>query len=364
MLRLPEPTRSLWFALSLTLLLGGCGPKPNSTANGPAPNGSSAKGDGDEWTVDASKGRIVVVSNSNSPFWSAIERGMQDAARDLKVNASLMRNDGTVAGQIQRLEELSAQKDVKGVAVSYIDAEAKGVVDVLNRLQQQGVYVLTLDSDGPPSTRRAYIGANNLAAGEQAGKAAAALLPQGGKVIAFVGTQAAANARERLDGFKKGAGPKFSVVDVREDNSDKNKARQNVTAAIQSHPEVNVLLGLWSYNAPAIADEVKQAGKRSKYTIVTFDAEPNTLVNLKNRDIDATVVQQPYEYGSQVVKLLNALITKDATTVKRMIPASGLINIPCRTVITNPNGPISTGPNVITYETLQKQLNEKGLRGS
>ena len=41
-----------------------------------------------------------------------------------------------------------------------------------------------------------------------------------------------------------------------EDAVNESKARNNVTAAIQNHPNLNILAGIWSYNAPAIADVV------------------------------------------------------------------------------------------------------------
>jgi ribose transport system substrate-binding protein len=104
------------------------------------------------------------------------------------------------------------------------------------------------------------------------------LLPGGGKAVAFVGIRSAQNAQERVNGFKDGAGAQIQVVDVMEDSGDVNKARRNVAAALQNHPDLKMLVGIWSYNAPAIVDEVKAAGKRSSLKLVTFDAEPNTLL--------------------------------------------------------------------------------------
>ena len=149
-----------------------------------------------------------------------------------------------------------------------------------------------------------------------------------------------------------------------EDNVDPNKARQNVTAAIQAHPDASVLLGLWSYNAPAIAEEVTRANKRSQFKLVTFDAEPNTITQLQNGVIDASVVQQPYQYGYLAVQLLNALVSNDQATVKKMVPASTIVDVPCRLVISNPSGPIKKSPNVMTIDELKKYLDEKGLKGS
>lgn len=348
-------------------LLAGCNQPATDTAtntNAGDAGGNAAPGTNGPAPAGGEGGRIVFITNGTSPFWLTVEKGLQDANEKFPIKATMLRNDGTSAGQIQKLEQVSAQSDVKGVAISLIASDAKGITDRLKALQAKGVHVVTVDSDGPADSRYAFIGANNVAAGELAGKAAAQLLPAGGKVVAFVGTQSAANARERLDGFKKGAGAKFQVVDVMEDNTDPNKARQNVTAALQSQADAKVMLGLWSYNAPAIAEEVTRANKRAQLKLVTFDAEPNTITQLQKGVIDATIIQQPYQYGYLSVELLNALISKDHAKVDQMVPASKLVDVPCRTVISNPNGAIKPGPDVISVDELKKYMDEKGLKST
>ncbi|MBW3622662.1 MAG: substrate-binding domain-containing protein [Armatimonadetes bacterium] len=358
-----QSRKTTWLAgLALAgAVLAGCSPKTEPTASAPAgdPAGANAT------APAATDGRIVLISNSTSPFWQTVEKGMEDASRDLNVKVDLIRSDGSVAGQIQKLEQVSAQGDIKGAAVSVIDTGAQGIIDRLNELQKKGVNVITFDSDGPEGSRYAYIGANNVEAGRRAGEALAKLRPQGGKVVAFVGRQSAANARERIQGFKEGAGPKFTLVDVMEDETDPSKARQNVTAAIQAHPEADILLGLWSYNAPAIAEEVVRANKADKYTIVTFDAEPNTINQLQKGVIDATVIQNPYQYGYLSVKLLNALKNNNQEVVKEMVPENRIVDVPVRTVVSDPNGPIKPAPpSVITVAELKQFLDEKGLKGT
>ena len=88
--------------------------------------------------------------------------------------------------------------------------------------------------------------------------------------MTFVGTLGAQNAKERIQGFKEGAGAKITLVDSMEDAVDQTKAQNNVTTAIQNHPEVNILAGIWSYNAPAIADVISSNGRRKDFTIVTL----------------------------------------------------------------------------------------------
>ncbi len=74
----------------------------------------------------------------------------------------------------------------------------------------------------------------------------------------FVGTASAANARERRDGFFVGAGPEFQKDkgEVFEDGTEPSRAQGNIQTAISKYPDVGVFLGLWSYNAHFIAEEV------------------------------------------------------------------------------------------------------------
>src|SRR5207244_5379388 len=53
------------------------------------------------------------------------------------------------------------------------------------------------DSDAPDSNRMAYIGTDNIAAGKQAGALIREALPNGGKIMLFVGKIDAQNAKER-----------------------------------------------------------------------------------------------------------------------------------------------------------------------
>ncbi len=174
----------------------------------------------------------------------------------------MRRPDSEPAQQIQRIEDVLSLPDVQGVAISVLEADSPGIADKMRELQNAGKVVIAIDSDGQKDARRAYIGTINRKAGEVAGKVAKTLRPQGGKTVAFVGTAAAANARERREGFFAGAGDAFRVshdkdaLEVFEDGADHARAQTNVQTAISKYPEAGVFLGLWSYNAHCIAEEV------------------------------------------------------------------------------------------------------------
>ena len=349
--------------ITSAITLAGCGGGGDKAA--PAPSGSPSAA-----TSTPAKGgkmRIIFVTNSNADWWNAMEKGMQDAATELGVTAEMRRNESQSQGQIRLLEDALSLEDVAGVAVSVFEAESPGIADALRRLKEAGKVVITVDSDIAPNNidaRRAYIGTFNVKAGEAAGKAAAAIRPAGGKTAVFVGTAAAANARERRDGFFAGAGPKFTQVEIFEDQTDKNKAQVNVQTALSKYGDLGVLVGLWSYNAPRIAEEVSRTAEiRKKVSVVTFDLDELAVGHLEKQNIDANVCQNPYDMGFQGVKLLKALINKDDKAVAEVLPDGKVRDTGVRIVVPSKASPVK-GDNVISIEEMKAWLASKGLKST
>ena len=194
-------------------------------------------------------------------------------------------------------------------------------------MQKKGVAVITLDGDLDRErfrdARKFYVGTDNLTAGEQAGICAKNLRPDGGDFVDFVGRTGAQNAKERMDGFAQSAGEKFHERDRMPDDLDRTKARDNVRNALRNFPDLKMLVGIWSYNAPAIVDVVKEVGNRQQVTIVAFDAEKLAIEQMGDGMIDAMVVQNPFEIGYQTARLLKAMVHKTSGTLKEMFPQAG-----------------------------------------
>jgi ribose transport system substrate-binding protein len=141
----------------------------------------------------------------------------------------------------------------------------------------------------------------------------------------FVGTMDALNARERYNGIKEAlAGSNVTILDVRTDDADRIRAKSNALDTIVKYPDVACLVGLWSYNGPAICNAVRESGQAGKIKIVCFDEEDEVLAGVKDGTIFATVVQQPYEFGYQAIHLMHKVLNGDAAA----IPAGGRIMVP------------------------------------
>ena len=360
-------TRPYQATLLLVTILAcaGCGEENGSPSGSPeAAGGSSSQGSG-------SGPRLMFITNGSSDWWNAVEKGMIDGAAEFKAQVEMRRNEGDTDRQIRLLEDAMSLPDVQGVAISVLEKDSPGIADKMKELQKAGKIVIAIDSDGPPETRRAYIGTLNLKAGEVAGRVAKTLRPQGGKVVAFVGTAAAANAHERREGFFAGAGESFRVSDkqdaleVMQDNKDFSKAQINVQTAISKHPDAGVFLGLWSYNAHFIAEEVsKFPDVRKRTTVVTFDLDELAGDDVAAGKIDATVCQNPYDMGYRGVKLLKALIEKDQKTIDEMLPnGTDTIDTGVRVVVPKKDSPVK-GDDVIDIDAMKSWLASKGLKST
>jgi len=276
--------------------------------------------------------RVIILINGNSPFWDTCRAGLQEAEKDLKLpdvglRAVLEVNDGTPQGQLNKLRQFASQSDVAAIGISAIDAANQRIADQMRELRQKGVHIITIDSDVDREKMRdarfPYLGTDNLAGGRELGRCARYLRPEGGEYVTFVGRTGAQNAVERVNGFAQGAGEKFKKLDNMGDNNDRTRAQENVRNAMTNHPGLNVLVGIWSYNAPAIVDVVKEKNNRQRFTIVAFDAEPRAIKQMSEGLLDAMVVQNPYQMGYQGVRLMKALVTDDQATIQEMLPKLG-----------------------------------------
>jgi len=266
--------------------------------------------------------RLAFITNNASDFWTIARRGTEKADAELAdVTVEFQIPDGSAAGQKRIVDDLLA-KGIDGIAISPVDpANQTAMLDDAARQ----TLVFTHDSDAPNSKRECYVGTDNVAAGRQAGELIQEALPQGGSIALFVGKLDARNAQERLQGIKEAiAGTKIQILDVRTDDVDRVRAKANVAGMMVAHPDIAALVGLWSYNGPAILNAVRDAGKVGQLKIIAFDEEDETLTGVKSGAIVGTVVQQPYEFGYQAITLMAKVLNGDRSG----IPASRQLFIP------------------------------------
>jgi ribose transport system substrate-binding protein len=266
---------------------------------------------------------LAFLTNNAANFWTIARAGTEEAQKELDgVTVDFRIPPGAAAADQKAIIDELLANGVDGIAMSPIDPANQ--VQMINDASQQAL-IFTQDSDAPTSNRTCYIGTDNKAAGEQAGALVKQVLPNGGKIMVFVGKIDAQNARDRFEGLKEAlAGSNVTILDVRTDNGDAVKAKANAADTLVTVPDIAGMVGLYSYNGPAILNAIKDAGKVGQVKIVCFDEDQETLAGVKDGSIEATIVQQPFEFGRLAIVNMAKYLRGD----KSVVPDSHTIIVP------------------------------------
>lgn len=327
--------------LCVALLLAACTQQGGGGGTNTAGGGNASGGGG-----GGGAKRLAFVTNNASDFWTIARKGVEKADAELAdVTAEFkIPPDGTPDGQRRIVDDLLSV-GVDGIAISPVDPDNQ--TPFINDVSKKTL-VFTQDSDAPQSERACYVGTDNVAAGREAGRLIKEALPQGGKIMLFVGKLDARNAQERMQGIKEELnGSNVQIIDTRTDDTERVRAKANVADTLVKHPDVAGLVGLWSYNGPAILNAVRDAGKIGQVKIIAFDEEDETLAGIKEGAIYGTVVQQPYEFGYQAIKLMAAALKGDRSGV----PANKQVFVPTKVIKRD------------TVEEFTRQINQLRGRG-
>ena len=310
------------------------------------------------------KTKVAFVTNNPESFWSIAEAGTKKAAAEEDVEVLFkMPSIGDAAKQKEIIDTVLGQ-GIKALAVSVIEPENQR--DYLNDISKK-VPLLTQDNDAPDTQRKCYIGTDNYKAGKAAGQLVKEAMPDGGVIVIFVGDIKPINARLRrqglldeLAGVKDAEGKqygKYRLIDTITDQPDgasecKRKAIDQLTRAELQKEKHICLIGLWAYNPPmirsAVLDMAKERLDHGEIKIVGFDEDTSTLQGIADGSIYGTVVQQPFVFGYEAVKMMAAIARGDNSKV----PANGLRYVPHR-VITKEGG-----KDRMPVEKFRKELEE------
>jgi ribose transport system substrate-binding protein len=263
------------------------------------------------------------------------------AAKEFDIECEVLMPPKGISDQKRMIEGLLA-RGIDGVAISPIDA--KNQVAMINEVAKR-CPIITHDSDAPDSQRLCFVGMDNYKAGRAAGKLVKEAIPDGGKVMIFVGRLEQLNAQQRRQGVidelldrpmqelgkvnydpPGGAltGAKYSVIDTRTDNFDYARAKANAQDAMASTADLACMVGLFAYNGPLCLEAAKEARKTGQIKIVSFDEADAVLQGIIDGHIFGTVSQQPYYYGYHSVRLLKKLVEGD----KSVLPPGGFLEVP------------------------------------
>lgn len=288
---------------------------------------------------DAIKIAVVTHSQSSDSYWGVVKRGVDDAAKLMRVNVSYDAPQTTDMVAMSRLIDAAVTQKVQGLVVSIPDAAAlrkslKAAVDA-------GIPVIVIDSGREEVDKlglKLYVGTTSYF--DQGVLAGQRLLAAGVKKGVCANHEPGNLVNESAcDGFKKGMGGSADRLEISLDPTD---TATRINAYLSAHPDVTGILALGAPPASNIVAALRQRGALGKYKIGNFDVSGDTLAALAKNELLFSFDSQQYLMGYLPIVMLT------------LNAKFGLM----------PISNIYTGPNPVTSQDREKiaTLGKKGMR--
>lgn len=271
---------------------------------------------------------VMIASNINLPYWEEAEAGFKDAASWLGVKEEV---DGP-ASYDPKAELDAFQKAVASHPTGILVSPALPDMfnSAINAAVDEGIPVITIDSDAPASHRIMFIGTDNVRAGGECAKHLAELLHGAGSIV-IVAIPGQLNQQERLQGAQQvlAGYPKIKILETFDDQGKPERANDEISRLIADKKPVDGILCLEASGGPGAAEVMHRLGLNGKVQIVAFDKNPETLEWISEGVIAGTIAQKPYTMSYYGLKFLDDLHHNAAHEFKnwRTSPVSPLPSI-------------------------------------
>lgn len=292
-------------AATASLVLAACG-----GSSGGSPGGGSAAA-----SPAPAQGPVkiaAVIKGLDNPFFQSMQKGIEDgsAAGGAQTTVQAATGISDTTGQADKLTGLAGQ-DFGCYIVNPISGT--NLVQGIAQIAGAGKPIVNIDSpidagaaDAAGAKIATYVGTDNTKAGGMAAQEVATLVPGGGPVAVIGGIAGDVTSGARVDGFTKGLGSSFTVVQTVAANWERQEALTQATNILRAHPDVKAFFAANDDMGLGITRAVANEGKAGQVQVVSVDGNPDALQAVASGELAATVAQYPYAIGQMGVDACRA----------------------------------------------------------
>jgi len=213
------------------------------------------------------------------PYFDAAAAGAQIAATELGGQFKQVGpSEASAAEQVPFINTL-IQQHVDAIVVAANDPNA--LAPSLKQARQQGVSVVSYDSDVAPDARTAWV---NQASTEQIGRIEVQILGReincAGQIAILSTTPTTTNQNAWIEFMKdelaKPGYEKMTLAEIAYGNDDPQKSLDEANRLLQAYPDLKGIISPTSIGLPAAAQAVRAAGKTEQIS-VTGLSTPNQM---------------------------------------------------------------------------------------
>ncbi|MDU5105922.1 substrate-binding domain-containing protein [Clostridium sp.] len=255
------------------------------------------------------KNKIVLIAHVYSnPYWQDIKKGAEKAAEDKNIIVEFQGPDYASVEEGIRLIKMAYASNVSGI-ITYVQ-DSSSYNSIINKIIDDNIPLITIDSDAEDSKRLAYIGTDNINAGKVGAKEMIKQVGNKGDIGIILGGADVKNQIERVKGFKSYIEENSNLKITNTESSDSYllQAELATKKILTDNVDIKALFCTSAQDGIGAAKAVKSMGLVGKVKIVCFDALPETLDLIEEGAISATIAQNPYVMGQEAVNTIVNII--------------------------------------------------------
>ena len=251
----------------------------------------------------------VVLKTLASEYWGYVEDGCKAAEAELGITVTVVGPDAesNIAGQVTMIEEqIAAGCD----AIVCAPNDAAAAANALKAAIDAGIPVLSVDTNVGMEGQTSFVGTSNVDAAKQGGLWAAEQLGEGAKAVIIYGQEGDNTSNMRREGYEAACKEKgIEVLAALSGQNTTDGATKTMEDLLSSYPDqIDVVFCHNDDTAIGAMNACESAGV-SDILIVGFDGNKSAVeLIMADELIKATVAQQPYAMGYEVVKAAYAAI--------------------------------------------------------
>lgn len=255
----------------------------------------------------------VLLPNWTGHFKSEILRGVEAAKKDLEdLQAEVFVEECQTDVMQEALELLDhlLEQGVQGIALCVPDTST--MVKRIQELNEQGIPIVTFNSDLPECKRLCFVGQDYRQSGRIAAELVGKCIPKDGHVLAVIGNHEFEGHRSRLNGFKERfqeLGFSDAQVDVVESYNDYQITYRKVLDYLKEYPGLHAIY-MANRSVSGCTEAVEAAGKKGDIRIICHDLARSTKLLLQDGSIDFTITQDIYRQGYLPLLFLREYLQK------------------------------------------------------
>lgn len=254
----------------------------------------------------------IITKGSDSNFWNDMKNGAMSAANEYNVNITFEGPENEEDYKTQnKMIENAISSNVGVIILSAIDFEKNAAAT--QKAIDNGIKVITVDSDVDVNGKELFIGTDNIEAGKKAAKQVVDLCKEQKSInIGIVNYGAnTENGKERLKGFSNYIDEidNAKIVDTVNIESNKESATAGAEELLKNHEQINVLIGFNEWSTLGVAYAIKELNLNDKVFGIGFDSNVNCVNMLESGEIDTLIVQNPFSMGYTSVSKASEILS-------------------------------------------------------